>query len=73
LPGRLIRHGLNFDFMASWVDYEPTNDEWQDLMGVLVEEVKASRLLQGMLTQSRSKSRKHFSLIHRPLNFKKMS
>jgi hypothetical protein len=72
LPGRLIRHGLNFDFMASWVDYEPTNDEWQDLMGVLVEEVQASRLLQETLTESRSKSRKHFSLIHRPLTFKKM-
>ena len=43
LPPRLVRHGANFDFMASWVGYDATDDEWQELMGVLVDEVKASR------------------------------
>ncbi len=27
LPGRLIRHGANFDFMASWKGYKPENLE----------------------------------------------
>jgi len=73
LPARLIRHGANFDFMASWVGYEPTDDEWQDLMSVLVDEVKASRLLQNMLTSGHSKARTHYSIIHRPLKFKRKS
>ena len=34
LPGRLIRHGANFDFMASWAGTDPSDDEWQALMNV---------------------------------------
>jgi len=70
LPWRLVRHGANFDFMASWEDYEANDDEWHDLMDVLVEEVKASRKLQAMLKSKGPKPGKKYSIIHRPLKFK---
>ena len=67
LPARLIRHGVNFDFMASWAGTEPSDHEWQSLMEVLVDEVKASRRLQEILTNSRSASRTRYTMVHKPL------
>lgn len=67
LPGRLIRHGANFDFMASWTGTDPTDDEWQALMNVLVDEVRASRKLEEILTNSRSAGRARYTIVHKPL------
>jgi hypothetical protein len=67
LPGRLIRHGVYFDFMMVWSDEEATDEEWSDLTGLLAEEVRASRTLQALLTESRIRGRKRFRLLHRPL------
>jgi hypothetical protein len=67
LPGRLIRHGANFDFMASWKGYEPENLEWDNLLKVLNREVVASGQLEEILSSSRSKKRKHYSIFHRRL------
>jgi hypothetical protein len=67
LPGRLIRHGANFDFMASWKDYKPENLEWDNLLKVLNREVMASGQLEEILSSSRSKDRKHYSILHRRL------
>ncbi len=67
LPGRLIRHGAFFDFMMVWGAEVPADEEWLDLAGLLVEEVKASRTLQALLTESRFRGRKRFRLLHRPL------
>lgn len=69
LPWRLIRHGANFDFMACWEDYEATDDECHKLVGVLVDEIKASRRLQKMLENKGAKSGTKYSIIHRPLKF----
>ena len=44
LPGRLFRHGANFDFMISWRTLEPLNDEWESLLYVLSAEVKSFTL-----------------------------
>ncbi len=67
LPGRLIRHGANFDFMASWKGYKPENLEWDNLLKVLNREVMASGQLEEILSSSRSKDRKHYSILHRRL------
>jgi hypothetical protein len=67
LPGRLIRHGAFFDFMMVWWAEQPSKEEWADLTGLLADEVKASRTLQALLTESRFRGRKRFRLLHRPL------
>ena len=67
LPGRLIRHGANFDFMASWKGYEPENLEWDRLIKVLAKEVAASEQLEEILSSSRSPNRKRYSIFHRRL------
>jgi hypothetical protein len=70
LPGRLIRHGAYFDFMMVWSSQEPTNDEWSELVELLKDEVQASRTLQALLTENRTRGRKKFRLLHRPLRWK---
>ncbi len=67
LPGRLMRHGAYFDFMMAWVAREPAPTEWRSFIEVLIAEVRASRLLQSLLTGTRSRSRPRFQLLHRPL------
>ena len=67
LPGRLFRHGLHFDFMASWIDFEPTENELNILTAILLDETKASRKLQKMIFESQSSSRKRYTALHRPL------
>jgi hypothetical protein len=71
IPGRLIRHGAYFDFMASWVGLKPTKSEWRDFIAVLKDELAASRTLQEILTTIRLASRTKYSIIHRPLKLLK--
>lgn len=66
LPGRLIRHGAYFDFMMVWQAEEPSEKEWSGLTDLLADEIEASRTLQTLLTD-RTRSRKRFRLLHRPL------
>jgi hypothetical protein len=68
LPGRLVRHGAHFDFMQSWVDFEPSNEELSTLLALVLDEVKASRALEEMLYQSRSANRERYTILHRPLH-----
>lgn len=70
LPGRLIRHGAYFDFMMVWETQEGSDREWNELIELLKEEIRASRLLQSVLTETRSRGRKKFRLLHRPLLLK---
>ena len=70
LPGRLIRHGANFDFMASWKGYKPENLEWDRLIKVLAKEVAASEQLEEILSSSRSPNRKRYSILHRRLELR---
>lgn len=67
LPGRLFRHGLNFDFMQSWIDDKPKNEEWDTFLSIIKSEINASRQLEEIIFNSRSKSRKHFTALHKPL------
>jgi hypothetical protein len=70
LPGRLIRHGAHFDFMASWKGARPTPSEWSVLCRLLRDEVKASRSAWEMMTTNRSSKRKRYTVLHRPLRLR---
>ena len=67
LPGRLFRHGAQFDFMISWRDYEPEDYEWAALMEVVEKEINASKQLEDMIFKSRCKNREKHYVLHKPL------
>lgn len=67
LPGRLFRHGENFDFMLSWKGYEPLDYEWDTFIDILNKEVVASKQLEEMIFNTRSKDRGKFFALHKPL------
>lgn len=65
IPPFLVKHGIDFDFLATWPDEEPDRDIWQDFISTLTAEVEASRSLQAILTRRRSAVR--YRLLRRPL------
>lgn len=67
LPGRLFRHGTQFDFMISWVEHEPRKQELDDTVDVLLKEVDASRILERIIFDSRKKNRDHYTVLHKEL------
>ena len=68
LPGRLYRHGTQFDFMISFRgEYEPSAKELKTFRDVLLEEVEASQKMENMIYQSRRKGRDRHTLFHRRL------
>jgi len=67
LPGRLFRYGQYFDFMQSWKLFDADKSEWDGLIGVLKLEFEASRTLEEIIFNSRSKGRERYTLLHRPL------
>jgi len=70
LPGRLFRHGAYFDFMLSWKAFKPTEDEWKNFIKIINSEIEYSEKLEEMLFHSRSKNRKRYTILHRPLFLK---
>lgn len=73
LPGRLYRHGTQFDFMISFRKYEPTVKELEAFRDVLLEEVRASQALEKMIYESRRRDRDHHTLFHRRLTLDDIS
>ena len=67
LPGRLFRHGVNFDFMLSWKGYDPRGKEWKTLVDILHKEIEASEKLEEMIFESRNQQRKKYFALHKPL------
>ena len=67
LPGRLFRHGQQFDFMLSWKSFDATNEEWNNLIDILRLEVKASQSLEEIIFNSRSSNRERYTVLHKPL------
>jgi len=67
LPGRLFRHGVNFDFMLSWKGYDPKEEEWKTLVDILHQEIEASEKLEEMIFESKSQQRKKYFALHKPL------
>ena len=67
LPGRLFRHGAHFDFMLSWIGYDPEEYEWKALTDIIYKEINASKQLEEMIFNSRSKEREKYFVLHKPL------
>jgi hypothetical protein len=67
LPGRLYRHGTQFDFMISFKGYDLSHKERKSFRELVLEEVEASRALEKMIYQSRNRDRDHHALFHRRL------
>ena len=67
LPGRLYRHGTQFDFMISFKGHDLTQKERDAFRELLLEEVEASRRLENMIYESRKRDRDHHTLFHRRL------
>jgi len=70
LPGRLFRHGSNFDFMMSWKEHKPDIIEWNLFLDILKDEIKASFDLEEIIFNSRAKERTKYISLHKPLRLK---
>jgi hypothetical protein len=71
LPGRLFRHGQYFDFMLSCKSFQVAKNEMKKIVEILNDEIRASKTLEEILYNSRSKEREKFTLLHRPLRLYK--
>lgn len=67
LPGRLFRHGQNFDFMLSWKTLHADKHEMKRLIEIINMEIQSSKTLDEILFNSRSKERDKYTALHRPL------
>lgn len=70
LPGRLFRHGLNFDFMISFKDFKLTPEETNTFVDLLKHEINASIQIEEMLADSRKSTRKKYYMLHKKLDLK---
>lgn len=70
LPGRLFRHGTQFDFMLSWVGSTASEKEMSDFVDVITKEVQASKIMQEIIFDSRKKNRAHYTVLHKELKVK---
>jgi hypothetical protein len=67
LPGRLYRHGVQFDFMLSFRGTRASRDELTVFERLLLDEVAASRMLERLLYESRMRGRDEYNVLHRRL------
>ena len=72
LPGRLYRHGTNFDFMFSFVGVEPQDYEWASFVELIQREVTYSWQLEEMLHESRKPDRKRYYMLEKQLVLEEM-
>jgi len=73
LPGRLFRHGTNFDFMMSFKKEELDKDEKIVLKQLIEKELHYSNQIEEMFINSRSKNRKHYFVLQKELHLIEMS
>jgi hypothetical protein len=70
LPGRLFRHGAEFDFMMIFRAHTPTPDEASTFTELLLKEVEASRALEQIVFDTRSRTRTMFTVMRKPLELR---
>ena len=73
LPGRLFRHGTNFDFMFSFKGDTPDGTEWESFVALVQREVLYSRQTEEMLHESRSPGRKRYYMMEKQLVLAEMT
>ncbi len=72
LPGRLFRHGTNFDFLFSFVDYLPSDKEVSAFVEMFKKEITYSRQFEEILTNSRSRNRKRYYMLQKEFHLEEM-
>lgn len=72
LPGRLYRHGTNFDFMFSFAETKPNKLEWDSFTSMILKEIEYSRQMEEMLHESRQKGRKRYYMLQKQLVLKEI-
>ena len=72
LPGRLFRHGTNFDFLFSFVDYIPSEKETLSFVDMIKREITYSRQFEEILSNSRSRSRKRYFMLQKEFHLEEM-
>lgn len=72
LPGRLFRHGTNFDFMISFKGFVLSEYEESILIELVKKEISYSRKIEEMIYESRRKNRKHYFLLQKELRLEEM-
>jgi hypothetical protein len=56
--------------MISWVNNDPTKEEWHNLMELINLEYKASKDTEEFLFSSRKPGRKHYTVMHKQLKLR---
>lgn len=72
LPGRLFRHGTNFDFMISFRGFVLSEDEKLAFIELVKKEISYSQKIEEMIYESRAKNRKHYYILQKELRLKEM-
>lgn len=72
LPGRLFRHGTNFDFLFSFVDYLPADKEIRAFVEMVKKEITYSRQFEEILSNSRSRNRKRYYMLQKEFHLEEM-
>lgn len=72
LPGRLFRHGTNFDFLFSFVKYLPSDKELTTFVDMLKREIVYSRQFEEILSNSRSRNRKRYFMLQKEFHLEEM-
>ncbi len=72
LPGRLFRHGTNFDFLFSFVGYEPSKKEVETFVDMLKREITYSRQIEEILSNSRLRGRKRYFMLQKEFHLEEM-
>mgnify|MGYP001163264412 CR=1 FL=1 len=67
LPGRLYRHGTNFDFMISFKEFILSDDEKDTFIDLIRKEISYAKKIEEMIYSSRSRDRKHYYLLQKDL------
>lgn len=73
LPGRLFRHGTNFDFMISFKDFILSDCEKLAFIELINKEISYSQKIEEMIYESRTKNRKHYFLLQKELRLEEMT
>lgn len=72
LPGRLFRHGTNFDFMISFRDFVLSDNERLAFIELIKKEISYSQKIEEMIYESRNKDRKHYYILQKELRLEEM-
>lgn len=72
LPGRLFRHGTNFDFLFSFVESVPTAYEMNVFIEMIKREIKYSIQFEEILSNNRNRNRKHYFMLQKDFHLEEM-